>query len=184
MLRVTSGSARGCRLNLVPGSGTRPIMDRVKQALFNILGTAIRDSVFLDVFAGTGSVGIEALSRGAKQCTFLDSSPAAISTIHKNLVHTRLADAAQVWRVDALAFLRQTPTIRYDFIFVAPPQYQNIWLNTLQQLDAQPQWLAEHGSLIVQIDPKERSVCQLRHFTPVDEHRYGNTLLWFFEFLS
>ncbi|HNS38872.1 MAG TPA: RsmD family RNA methyltransferase, partial [Promineifilum sp.] len=91
--RVISGKAKGRRLKLVPGDTTRPIMDRVKESLFNILGD-IQGTRWLDLYAGTGQVGIEALSRGAAAVVFIDKARAAIQTIRDNLNHTQLMDGA------------------------------------------------------------------------------------------
>ena len=91
-MRVISGRAKGSRLKKVPGDTTRPIMDRVKESLFNILGNDVRDARWLDLFAGTGQVGIEALSRGASEVVFVDKVRPAILTIQDNLKHTRLQD--------------------------------------------------------------------------------------------
>ena len=88
--RVISGTAKGRRLRLVPGEGTRPITDRVKESLFNILGTDIQDAWLLDLFSGTGSVGIEALSRGAAGALLVDKDPRAVATIQENLRATGL----------------------------------------------------------------------------------------------
>ena len=101
--RIIAGKARGMRLQDVPGDITRPITDRVKEALFNILGNDILDSSLLDLFGGTGSVGIEALSRGAEFVRFIDLNRAAIQVIRANLEHTHLAEHAQVVQSDAFA---------------------------------------------------------------------------------
>ena len=101
-IRVIAGTAKGRRLKLVPGDSTRPIMDRVKESLFNIIGRAILDADFLDLFAGTGSVGIEALSRGARHALLTDLDPRAIRTISDNLKLTGFSDRATVRKQDAL----------------------------------------------------------------------------------
>lgn len=180
-LRVIAGSAKGRKLKLVPGDSTRPIMDRVKEALFSIIGREIVDSIFLDLFAGTGSVGIEALSRGAAHVTFIDLERAAIATIHENLKVTGLAANAVVRRADALVVLKQPPPAVFDFIYIAPPQYKTLWLTTMQTLDHHPAWLAPHTQIIVQIDPQEHQEITFQRMIEVDQRRYGNTLLWFFE---
>lgn len=180
-LRVIAGSAKGRRLKLVPGDSTRPIMDRVKEALFSIIGRDILYSHFLDLFAGTGSVGIEALSRGADRVMLVDLDRQAIKTIHENLAIAQVADRAVVRHADALALLRRPPNDAYDFIYVAPPQYQHLWRETLLTLDANPAWLTQDTVVIVQIDPREQSDIDLTHLTPYDQRRYGKTLLWFFE---
>lgn len=179
-IRVIAGSAKGRRLKLVPGSSTRPVMDRVKEALFSILGQAVVDSVFLDLFAGTGSVGIEALSRGAKQAVFVELDRKAVQTIQENLAVTRLGDRAVIRRTDVFQFLRQPPPGVFDYVYIAPPQYKSLWLHTLQALDANPAWIAPGTVVIVQIDPSEYAPVALRSLQAYDERRYGKTLLWFF----
>jgi 16S rRNA (guanine966-N2)-methyltransferase len=106
--RIISGKARGIRLQDVPGDITRPITDRVKEAVFNIFGSDIIEASFLDLFGGTGSVGIEALSRGAKNCTFIDIHSQAINVIKSNLKITRLEEFAKVHQMDAFHFLEGT----------------------------------------------------------------------------
>jgi 16S rRNA (guanine(966)-N(2))-methyltransferase RsmD len=179
-IRVIAGSAKGKRLKLVPGDTTRPVMDRVKEALFNIIGRDIVDANFLDLFAGTGSVGIEALSRGAKHATFIDMERKAIQTIQENVAATKLGDKAVVRKDDAFRFLKREPTQVFDYIYIAPPQYQGMWKKILETLDSNPAWIIEECSVIVQIDPSEAAPVALEHLESVDQRRYGNTLLWFF----
>jgi len=183
-IRVIAGSAKGRKLKLVPGDGTRPVMDRVKESLFNIIGRDIFDATFLDLFAGTGSVGIEALSRGAKQAVFIDLDRKAIATIQDNLAATRLADRAMVRRADAMSVLKQPPAEPYDFIYIAPPQYKGIWLDVVRELDSNPAWIGSDTTIIVQIDPKEETALELTHLESDDRRIYGNTLLWFFRPIS
>lgn len=180
-IRVIAGTAKGRKLKLVPGDSTRPIMDRVKEALFNILGPGIQGATFLDLFAGTGSVGIEALSRRASRVLFIDSDRMAVRTIHENLAHTRLAEHAEVLRTDAYAYVRRSHPEAFEYIFVAPPQYKGIWKEILLLLDEYPDNLAPDGIVIVQIDPDEQEAVELNVLQPYDERKYGKTLLWFFE---
>ncbi|MBZ0280354.1 MAG: 16S rRNA (guanine(966)-N(2))-methyltransferase RsmD [Anaerolineae bacterium] len=183
-IRVIAGSAKGRKLKLVPGDSTRPVMDRVKEALFNIIGRDIFDATFLDLFAGTGSVGIEALSRGAKRAVFIELDKKAVQTIQDNLAATRLADKASVQRADAINILKQPPANPYDFIYVAPPQYKGMWVDVLRILDATPLWVGPDTTIIVQIDPKEETALELTHLETDDRRIYGNTLLWFFRPVS
>lgn len=180
-IRVIAGKAKGRKLKPVPGEGTRPIMDRVKESLFNILGEAVIDANFLDLYAGTGSVGIEALSRGAARAVFVENAKLAVRTIEENLAHTRLADAAQVIRADVRDYLRRETAECFEIIYIAPPQYRDLWLETLTLLDERPHLLCPDGIAIVQIDPQEKRAVALNTLVPYDERRYGNTLLWFFE---
>lgn len=122
--RIIAGTARGLRLQPVPGDITRPITDRVKEALFNILGIDIHGAVFLDLFGGTGSVGIEALSRGAGFVRFIDIHSTAVQTIKSNLKHTHLEENAQVITQDAFSHLQQAPDRKFDYIYIAPPTVQ------------------------------------------------------------
>lgn len=182
-LRVIGGSARGTKLRAVPGDSTRPIMDRVKEALFNIIGNEIYQAQFLDLYAGTGSVGIEALSRGAEHACFVDTSHAAIKTIRENLRRVQLEGAATVLQRNAFEVLRRPPQQAFRFIFVAPPQYQELWWKTLRALDENADWHLLSCEVIAQVDPREYdSEGQLRHLSLADQRRYGNTLLLFYEF--
>lgn len=180
-IRVIAGSAKGRKLKMVPGEATRPVMDRVKEALFNILGTGIQGCSFLDLFAGTGSVGIEALSRGAARVLFVDNDRLAIRTIHENLALTRLADHAEVLRADAFVYLRRPQPEAFEYIYVAPPQYKGLWKEALLALDANSAYLHPDAVAVVQIDPAERDEVSLSVLRPYDERIYGNTLLMFFE---
>jgi 16S rRNA (guanine966-N2)-methyltransferase len=180
-MRVISGMAKGRQLKLVPGEGTRPIMDRVKEALFNILGDRIEGATFLDLYAGTGSVGIEALSRGADYAVFVENARLAVKTISENLKMTGLEDRAKIVRKDVRDYLREDPREAFEIVYIAPPQYENLWLETLLLLDQKSDHLQPDGIAIVQIDPQEKQEVSLNVLVPVDERRYGNTVLWFFE---
>ncbi|HUN23616.1 MAG TPA: 16S rRNA (guanine(966)-N(2))-methyltransferase RsmD [Anaerolineales bacterium] len=181
MLRVIAGKAKGRRLKQVPGDSTRPIMDRVKEALFSIVQNELAESVWLDLFGGTGSVGIEALSRGAKHVTFVDNNRNALQTIRANLAVTGFESQAQVHAGDAFKFLQNTPQ-SYDFIYIAPPQYKGLWVTALQLCDACPALLNANGQVVVQIDPKEQAEINLSRLVLVDARKYGQTRLSFYQF--
>jgi 16S rRNA (guanine(966)-N(2))-methyltransferase RsmD len=180
-LRVISGSARGFRLHDVPGDVTRPITDRVKESLFNILGMDVAESTWWDVFGGTGAVGIEALSRGANFVRFTDNNRDAIEAINFNLTHTKLNEKARVIRCNAFQMLKQAVDRSFDYIYIAPPQYKNLWLDALNMVDEHSEWLAEDGWVIVQIHPVEYQPVKLTHFIEIEQRKYGSTLLVFFE---
>lgn len=183
-MRVISGSARGRKLKSPKTSETRPIMDRVKTALFDILAPEILGMRVLDLFAGVGSVGIEALSRGAAAATFVERSPEAYRLVRENLAITGLSDRAEVLRTDAFAYLQQAAASgrRFDLIYVAPPQNEGLARQALAQLDSAP-LTDPDGLVIVQIHPQERGeldnlpLTRLRRY---DERKYGSTLLLFF----
>jgi 16S rRNA (guanine966-N2)-methyltransferase len=179
--RIISGKARGTRLNAVPGDSTRPITDRVKEALFNIIGADVIDSTWLDLFGGTGSVGIEALSRGAEFVRFLDKNRNAVETIKKNLEFTHFTDRAEVFMRDTFTVIQQPPDRQFTYIYVAPPQYKDMWKRIMLELDTKMGWLSEDAWVIVQIHPIEYEALSLEHLAEFDQRKYGSTLLAFFE---
>lgn len=179
-LSVIGGKVKGFNLLSVPGEGTRPIMSKVKAAIFNIVSPYILGSTWLDLFAGTGSVGIEALSRGASFARFIDNQKGAIKTINSNLDHTRLADQAEVWQKNALSALDGTADRKFDFVYIAPPQFKNIWSKTLQIIDQNPDWLLDDSWIIVQIDKVEYEEQTLENLKLFDRRTYGSTELIFY----
>ena len=180
-LRVISGIAKGRRLDVVPGNSTRPITDRVKESLFNIIREDLPGCRFFDLFAGTGSVGIEAISRGAKFVRFLDIHPLAIKTINHNLSLTGFEENSEVIQMDAFTHLSRKPDDSFDYVYIAPPQYKDLWEKVTLILDAKPDWLVEDGWMIIQIDPKEYKKLALENFSEFDQRKYGSTLLVFYE---
>ena len=180
-LRVISGKARGRRLRVVPGDTTRPITDRAKESLFNILSPDLSEAVFLDLFAGTGSVGIEALSRGAAFVRFVDNHRQAVETVRSNLHATGLEESAETLHMDAFALLERQPDLLFDYVFIAPPQYKETWKRALLSLDAHPAWLSQDAWVIVQIHPVEYQSLTLENLVEFDQRRYGSVLLVFYE---
>jgi len=179
--RIIAGTAKGMRLQDVPGDSTRPITDRVKESLFNIIGKDIEDSSILDLFGGTGSVGIEALSRGAKFARFIDNHHFAASTIKKNLDYSHLKNQAEVFQGDAFSYLHQNPDRKFEYIFIAPPQYKRMWQKAIKVLNDNPGWMCEDCWVIVQIHPIEYEKLELQHLREFEQRRYGSTLLVFYE---
>jgi 16S rRNA (guanine966-N2)-methyltransferase len=180
-LRVISGKAKGRRLKAVPGDTTRPVTDRVKESFFNIVGPDIEDAALLDLFAGTGSIGIEALSRGAAFVRFLDINRQAFATIHQNLAHTGLREGCEVLRQDAFSHLTRPPDRTFDYIYIAPPQYKGLWKRAVLTLDKQPRWLAADAWVIAQIHPNEYEDLPLVNLEEFDQRRYGSTILVFYQ---
>jgi 16S rRNA (guanine966-N2)-methyltransferase len=187
-MRVVGGEAKGRRLKGPKTEGTRPIIDRVKTALFDILSWRVEETRFLDLFGGTGSVGIEALSRGAAHAAFVELNAGMLAILRENLRITQLADRAETVRGDAFAFLAAAHAQRrtFDIIYVAPPQYQALAARALAQLDAAP--LTEPGGLVIaQVHPRERAELDqlaLTRLRRTDERRYGSTLLVFYQHAS
>jgi len=177
-MRVISGTAKGRTLKPA-GAVTRPITDRVKESLYDILGMRVLDANVLDLFAGAGSVGIEALSRGARAATFVEIDHIALRVIRENLTSTHLIERARIVRLDVFKFIRRTAGELYDFIYVEPPQYKELWAETLAVLD-QSALLAERGIIVAQIHPKEYKELALTQLELFDQRKYGSTLLCFY----
>ena len=180
-LSVIGGKAKGYNLRSVPGSGTRPIMSKVKGALFNIVSPYVVESSWLDLFAGTGSVGIEALSRGASLARFVENQNAAVKTIRENLEHTGLVDLAEVWQKNVFSVLDQVADRRFDFVYIAPPQFKGIWADALKALDRNPDWLKDDSWIIVQIDKVEYEEQELDNLELLEKRTYGSTELVFYQ---
>jgi len=154
-MRVITGTARGRKLKDLPGLDTRPTTDKVKESLFNIVQFDIEGRTVLDLFGGTGQLGIEALSRGAERCIFVDSSRAAVRVIRENLEHTGLAGRARVVQTDALGFLtscRET----FGLAFLDPPYAAGLLQKALFAM-AEIDIMQENGII----------VCETRAETPL-----------------
>ncbi len=180
-LRVIAGMARGRKLKSVPGDTTRPVMDRVKEALFNILADDVIDSNWWDLFGGTGAIGIEALSRGAAFVRFSDLNRAPIETIRENVTHCGFSQQTEIRRGDAFSMLSGRADKSFEYIYIAPPQYKEMWLEALKLVDAHMDWLTEDGTVIVQIDPTEYQPVELENLEETEQRKYGSTLLVFYD---
>lgn len=134
-MRVIAGSARRIALKTLEGMDTRPTTDRIKETLFNMLQYDLADSTFLDLFAGSGAIGIEALSRGAKQAIFVEQNPKAAEVVRENLRATRLESQAVVMNCDALTALKRLEgKYRFDYIFMDPPYEEGLEKQMLEYL--------------------------------------------------
>lgn len=172
-MRVVSGSARGLKLQPVPGMNTRPTTDRVKESVFNIIQNRVRDARVLDLFAGTGQLGIEALSRGAKTCDFVERDRVAFATVKKNIAAARLVDRAQLHSTDADKFIAYAKKDAYDLIFLDPPYGGKILtaaLSAIETFDI----LSTNGIIICESAVEDVFASG---FETVKTYRYGATLI-------
>ncbi len=179
-MRVQAGSAKGTKLKGAPSSRTRPSSDAMRETLFNVLQAQVAGSKFLDLFAGTGSVGIEALSRGAESCTFVERNAGCIKTIRHNLVLSKLEDKARVIREDALRFLsgiQRRVAEPFDIVFVDPPYAYPHLHNVAAMLLEQA--VAVHEGTIVVV--QHHRSAELSTCWPADQvKRFGDTSLSFY----
>lgn len=150
-MRVIAGTARSIQLKTLEGLDTRPTTDRIKETLFNILQMDIQGSNFLDLFSGSGAIGIEALSRGAASCTFVDNSKKACECIRTNLENTRLQDNAVVMETDVNTAINRlnTKNIIYDIVFMDPPYMLGIEKSVLNTLN-NSQLIDEYSIIIIE----------------------------------
>jgi len=181
-LRVIAGRLKGRKLKTVDGTTTRPITDRAKESLFNILGSDVIDSNWWDLFSGTGAVGIEALSRGAAFVRFSDLNRAPIETIQFNVGHCGVESQSEIRRSDAFAYLSAQPDRQFEYIYIAPPQYKEMWVKALELVDDNIDWLTDDGWVIVQIAPSEyrRAKPSFANLEEFEQRQYGNTLFVFY----
>ncbi len=170
-MRVITGTARGRRLNELKGKETRPTTDRVKEGIFNIIQFDIEGRRVLDLFGGTGQLGIECLSRGAAHATFVDARTDAVKLIRENLALTALANRATVLTADYATVLSGAVE-KYDLVFLDPP-YETKLLERSLELISQFDILREHGIIICE-SPQEKSLPDLSApYGKYREYRYG-----------
>ncbi len=170
-MRVITGTARGKKLKELPGMDTRPTTDRVKEGLFNVIQFDIEGRRILDLFAGTGQLGIECLSRGAVHCDFVDSAPAAMKIVKENVTACRLADKATFHQKDFSAFLNGVRG-KYDLIFLDPPYASGNLERALKTITAID--IVSGNGIIVCETPVESTLPELPpSYQKTGEYRYG-----------
>jgi len=180
-VRIIGGIRRGRKLVDWEESGIRPMRDFVRSALFNILGDFIPEADFLDLFSGTGSVGLEALSRGAKSCVFVDRAPGACSIVRRNLEALDFLTEGRVLEGDAAAVINELARRgrRFDVVFVGPPYYQELVPATLTTL-SDGRILAEDSLVVAEIHHTEIAAEAYGVLERVDLRRYGDNQLLFY----
>ena len=174
-MRVISGSARGVQLRTPDGLKTRPTADRVKEAMFSIIQFDIPCARVLDLFGGTGQLGIEALSRGAAYCCFIDELEQACMLIKDNLAKTKLSEKAKVIRSDYSSFLKNT-TEKFDIIFLDPP-YAEVFLENSLKIITEIDILQSGGIIVTERPLGKELLCEFSGFSRSKDYKYGNTLL-------
>jgi len=184
-IRIAGGQRKGKKLKSLPGLATRPIMRRVKQSLFDILGTKIEGSSFLDLYAGTGSVGIEALSRGAKNAVFVEKERGCTGIIKTNLHLCSFEERAEVVEDDITDYFRRHAKFRisrvFDFIFIGPPYKENVTASTISVID-RICLLRESGWIISQHHVKEKIDRETGGLHLFRQEKYGKTMLSFYRY--
>ena len=174
-MRVITGKARGVQLKTPDGMTTRPTSDRVKEAMFSIIQFEIPGARVLDLFGGTGQLGIEALSRGAKSAVFVDAGEPACRLIRENLKRTRLENDGKVIRADYLDYLKRCKET-FDIIFLDPP-YAEVFLENALKCIAEIDILQSGGIIVTERPVGKELPWDFEGFTRSKDYKYGNTVL-------
>ena len=181
-MRVISGKARGTKLNTVNELTTRPTLDRVKEAIFNIVQNKIEDAIILDLFSGSGAIGIEFLSRGCEKAYLCDISKKVVNIINQNLEKTHLKENAVVYNTDYKRCLQdlQKQNLQFDIIYIDPPYKDNIAVDAVKRILSYG-LLKEKGLIIIETDEKNRDIEELEKLDiQINECRkYGRANLIF-----
>ena len=179
-MRIISGKARGTKLYTLEGQDTRPTLDRVRESLFNIIQNEIQDSIFLDIFAGSGAVGLEAVSRGASKAILCEKSKAAIHIIEKNVEKTHCKDKIKLYQMDFRTFLKSSLIEEPDIIYIDPPYKTDYAFETVKLL-TENNHIKENSIMIIETDEEERVLEQLKvlPIKIINQKRYGRAHLIF-----
>ena len=173
-MRIITGTAKGCNLKTPKGMSTRPTSDRVKESLFSILGGEMEGTRVLDIFAGTGALGLEALSRGAREAVFIDK--ATDKLIRENSQHCRLSDRAEILKGDVFAQLNRLSVQgrRFDLVFCDPPYHEGLWQKAISWLDDN-ELLAPRALVVLERGGENEPLPELKRLKLLKNQRYGNT---------
>lgn len=172
-MRVITGSARGRKLVTLEGEEVRPTTDKVKESLFNIIQFDVEGSLFLDLFAGSGQIGIEALSRGARGAVFVDKSKKSLDVVRENLKNTKFEKLASVVLSDSISFLK-TRNEKYDIAFLDPPYATGLLQSALEQI---PGVMKENGIIICELPKGEDLPETVGDFCKNRTYVYSKTVL-------
>ena len=179
-MRIISGTARGTKLYTLEGKTTRPTLDRVKESLFNIIQNEIINSNFLDVFSGSGAIGLEAASRGAKKVILCDKSKEAINIINKNIEKTHLKEKVELYNLDYETLLKTKIKEKMDIIYIDSPYDSDFAIKSVEHIINQ-KLIDENSTIIIETDNEGKILEELRKIETeiIDKRRYGRATLIF-----
>lgn len=178
-MRIVSGTKRGLKLKSIDSDTTRPTKDMVKEALFSIIIQYIPDCTFLDLFAGSGGIGIEALSRGAKECYFSDINEECIAVINDNLNKAGFADKASVFKLDYIDMLEKHKNKKFDVIYIDPPYNKGLGVKAIEIISSYD-LLMKNGVLVLEADTNEVAPDKIGKFEKFKSRNYGRNFLYFY----
>ncbi len=179
-MRIIAGKARGTKLYTLEGENTRPTLDRVKESLFNIIQSEIPGSIFLDLFSGSGAIGLEAVSRGAKKAILCDTSKEACAIIKKNIEKTHTSENVELYQADFKEVLTNRSGDKFDIIYLDPPYKTNFAIEAIKII-LDKELLKESASIIIETDDKNKLIENLQNIDCKvnDIRKYGRAYLIF-----
>lgn len=179
-MRIISGTARGTKLYTLEGQTTRPTLDRVKESLFNIIQNEIPNSTFLDLFSGSGAIGLEAASRGAQKTILCDKSKDAIQIIKKNIEKTHLSEKVQLCNLDYETLLKEKIKEKIDIIYIDPPYDSDFAIKSIKNI-IEKELIKENSTIIIETDDEKRILTDLEKLDVkvTDIRKYGRASLIF-----
>jgi len=184
-MRIISGEAKGRKLLSPEGMGTRPTLDRIKESIFNIIQNKVYGSVVIDVFAGTGSLGLEAVSRGAKECYLIDKGETTFKYLKQNVENFNFTDRCKCLNIDSYSALESliNKNISFDLIFIDPPYLKDMIPPTVDII-TRGNLLKKDGLIVCKIDTKENLYEGNLRIKLTDYRKYGNTTVCFYKHLE
>ena len=179
-MRIVAGKAKGTKLYTLEGESTRPTLDRVKESLFNIIQNEIQDSIFLDLFSGSGAIGLEAISRGAKKAILCDKSKEACMVIRKNIEKTHALENIELYQSDFKEVLTNRIHEKLDIIFLDPPYKTDFVIEAVKML-MEKDLLKDNTMIIIETDDSDRILENLQNINCEikDVRKYGRAYLIF-----
>lgn len=179
-MRIISGNARGTKLYTLEGQATRPTLDRVKESLFNIIQNEIPNSIFLDLFSGSGAIGLEAASRGAKRVILCDKSKDAVKIINRNIEKTHLKDKVELYNLDYEILLNSKIKQNLDIVYIDPPYDSDFAIRSLKILVSN-KLVNKDSKIIIETDDKENILKEIENMEIeiIDKRKYGRAILIF-----
>lgn len=178
-MRVISGSARGLKLKTIENDSTRPTKDMVKEALFSIIMDKVSDAVVLDLFSGSGAIGIEALSRGAKMAYFNDLNKECIKVIQENLSKAKFTEKAVIYNLTYIDMLNKVKDVSFDIIYIDPPYNTSMGLEAIKTISTY-NLLKTNGVLVYETDETEAIPEIIDNFEKFKCKKYGRNILNFY----
>ena len=182
-MRIISGSARGTKLYTLEGLETRPTLDRVKESVFNIIQSDIMEATVLDLFAGSGAIGLEMLSRGAKKAILCDNSKKAVEIIKKNIEKTHMKEKAEVYNLDFETCIEKLKHQKFDIIYIDPPYATNYIARALKKI-IELELVNENTNIIIETDDEKRILNEIENLDIKikDKRKYGRAVIMFLNY--